>query len=84
MKLLEAVAKNSGIDVHVETADFRQMEDCESMEGAWLFHIYKCSECDLNFAVDQKFEEQDAVHCPVCLTDHAIEDQGQSIMCRRR
>lgn len=31
-----------------------------------LFHIYECEDCILTFAVEQVFEDQSEVKCPVC------------------
>ncbi|WP_428909447.1 hypothetical protein [Niallia sp. Krafla_26] len=35
-----------------------------------LFHVYECQDCILTFAVEQAFEEQSAVCCPVCHDDN--------------
>jgi len=30
------------------------------------FHVYECQDCVLTFAVEQAFEDQSCVKCPVC------------------
>ena len=45
-----------------------------------LFHIYECEECALVFAVEQAFDEQELVKCPVCLDDKALKDIGAGEM----
>lgn len=36
------------------------------------YHIYCCDECVLVFAVEQAFDQQDQVQCPVCLDDDHV------------
>jgi DNA-directed RNA polymerase subunit RPC12/RpoP len=44
------------------------------------YHIYDCSSCILTFAVEQAFEEQDAIVCPVCTSGEHIDDVGSGEM----
>ena len=43
------------------------------------YHIYECRDCVVNFAVEQTFEEQDVVKCPVC-SEQNIEVVGYGSM----
>ncbi|WP_158211758.1 hypothetical protein [Alkalihalobacterium alkalinitrilicum] len=38
------------------------------------FHIYECEHCAVVFAVEQAFDEQHLVKCPVCCAESAVED----------
>lgn len=42
-----------------------------------LVHVYECEECTLTFMVEQAFEEQDLIHCPVCCMDDNLRDAGE-------
>lgn len=46
------------------------------------FHLYKCSPCNLRFAVDQAYDEQDNIGCPSCGNEN-IEDAGNGVMSER-
>ena len=39
-----------------------------------LFHIYECEDCVVTFAVEQAFEDQSEISCPVCQQDEIIRD----------
>jgi putative FmdB family regulatory protein len=39
-----------------------------------LFHVYECNDCVVSFAVEQAFEEQDLVKCPICGEDESLRD----------
>ena len=43
------------------------------------YHVYYCSHCDIKFAVDQKFEDQSDVRCPLCIDDNDLSDIGQAV-----
>lgn len=38
-------------------------------------HRYECPDCVVHFMVEQAFEEQSEIKCPVCKTEN-IEDLG--------
>ncbi|WP_209121555.1 helix-turn-helix domain-containing protein [Alkalihalobacillus sp. BA299] len=44
------------------------------------FHIYECEDCVLVFAVEQAFETQEDVCCPVCWSDEQLKDVGSGVM----
>lgn len=44
------------------------------------YHIYNCEFCCLTFAVEQAFENQDEVMCPVCFTDDDLQTVGHGEM----
>lgn len=37
-------------------------------------HVYECEDCIVTFSVEQAFEDQSVVKCPVCLTDDHLRD----------
>jgi putative FmdB family regulatory protein len=39
-------------------------------------HRYECNNCNVHFMVEQAFEEQHLIKCPVCNEDENIEDLG--------
>lgn len=43
-------------------------------------HVYECEKCILTFAVEQEFEDQTAVTCPVCHSEESIRDVGGGIL----
>jgi predicted nucleic acid-binding Zn ribbon protein len=45
-----------------------------------LFHVYECEDCSVTFAVEQAFEDQSEVKCPICLDDEWIRDVGSGEM----
>lgn len=49
-----------------------------------LVHVYECEECVVTFAVEQAFEDQSAVNCPVCCNDDAIRDVAAGEIVIRR
>lgn len=44
------------------------------------YHIYDCEGCIFTFAVEDAFENQSAVKCPICLTDDHVTDTGHGEM----
>jgi hypothetical protein len=48
------------------------------------FHIYECEDCIVSFAVEQAYEDQSAVKCPICCSDEAIRDVASGEMVIRR
>lgn len=48
-----------------------------------LVHIYECEGCVVTFAVEQSFEEQDRVQCPVCCQDNLLRDVGEGEIVRK-
>lgn len=38
------------------------------------FHVYECEPCILTFAVEQAWEDQEEVVCPVCCSDEHLKD----------
>lgn len=58
-----------------EIADFtNHLEEFEEM--VFSVHMYRCDSCELNFAVDQSFEAQSDLVCPLCCTDTHMQDIG--------
>ncbi|MEH7503259.1 hypothetical protein V7152_14820 [Neobacillus drentensis] len=49
-----------------------------------LVHIYECEECVVSFTVEQAFEEQDLVRCPICTSDDSIRDVAAGELIIRR
>jgi predicted nucleic acid-binding Zn ribbon protein len=47
-------------------------------------HIYECEECCLVFAVEQAFQDQFMVMCPVCGCDHHMKDVGDGEIVERQ
>ena len=47
------------------------------------FHVYECEDCVLTFAVEQAFEDQCEVCCPVCWNGDAIRDVASGEMILR-
>lgn len=45
-----------------------------------LFHVYECEDCAVVFAVEQAYEDQSEVCCPICWDDAALEDIGSGEM----
>lgn len=45
-----------------------------------LFHVYECGGCNLTFAVEQAYEHQSEVCCPVCKDDKHMNDAGDGLM----
>jgi DNA-directed RNA polymerase subunit RPC12/RpoP len=45
-----------------------------------LYHKYYCRRCELDFAVSQKFQEQDIVACNGCRKDDQLEDRGEATL----
>jgi DNA-directed RNA polymerase subunit RPC12/RpoP len=45
-----------------------------------LYHGYFCRRCELDFAVSQKFQEQDIIVCNGCKQDDQIEEQGEATL----
>ncbi|MDW7673205.1 MAG: hypothetical protein SCK28_01590 [Bacillota bacterium] len=43
------------------------------------YHVYYCSDCNVKFAVDQAFEDQSDVLCPLCSDDDALEGAGEAV-----
>lgn len=39
------------------------------MNKAHLFHVYECQDCVVTFAVEQDYEDQSSVCCPICQCD---------------
>lgn len=44
------------------------------------YHVYECEDCCLVFAVEQAFENQSDVCCPVCLDDIELKTIGSGEM----
>ena len=44
------------------------------------YHIYECTDCIVNFGVEQAFEDQSEVKCPVCLSDDHLIDVGSGVV----
>jgi predicted nucleic acid-binding Zn ribbon protein len=44
------------------------------------YHIYECEACVLVFAVEQAFDDQEQVNCPVCQCDETLRDCGSGEM----
>ncbi|WP_078428795.1 helix-turn-helix transcriptional regulator [Alkalihalobacterium alkalinitrilicum] len=44
------------------------------------YHIYECEDCTLVFAVEQAFDSQEDVCCPVCWSDDQLRDIGAGEM----
>ncbi|MFC4768721.1 hypothetical protein [Effusibacillus consociatus] len=44
------------------------------------YHIYECEDCCVTFAVEQAYEDQSAVCCPVCLDDDYLATVGHGEM----
>jgi predicted nucleic acid-binding Zn ribbon protein len=42
--------------------------------------FYQCEDCCLVFAVEQSFQEQDVIMCPVCHTDAHMDLVGEGSM----
>jgi putative FmdB family regulatory protein len=47
-------------------------------------HVYECEECVVTFAVEQAFEEQDLVKCPICSHEDSIRDVAAGEIIIRR
>lgn len=45
-----------------------------------LFHVYECDDCTLTFAVEQAYEHQSEVCCPVCKDDKNMSDAGDGVL----
>jgi predicted nucleic acid-binding Zn ribbon protein len=45
-------------------------------------HWYYCKSCELEFMVDQKFEDQSVITCPSCKKDNTLDDSGEGIVVR--
>ncbi|MFS0820786.1 hypothetical protein [Bacillus sp. 1P02SD] len=45
-----------------------------------LFHVYECSDCSVTFAVEQAYEDQSDVCCPICWTDTNLRDVASGEM----
>ncbi|MGE6756294.1 hypothetical protein ACQKFO_23165 [Rossellomorea sp. NPDC071047] len=45
-----------------------------------LYNGYYCNRCDLEFAVSQRFQEQDIIACNCCKKDDQIIDKGEAIL----
>lgn len=43
------------------------------------YNVYFCSDCEVKFAVDQDFEDQAIVDCPLCHTDEYLTDAGEAV-----
>lgn len=43
------------------------------------YNVYLCSDCELRFAIDQEFEDQSVVDCPLCHTDYHLVDAGEAV-----
>lgn len=43
-------------------------------------HVYECEDCIFTFAVEQAWEEQELVSCPVCHCEDTIRDVGPGEM----
>jgi predicted nucleic acid-binding Zn ribbon protein len=62
-----------------------EKEDLDAaLEVVIPYHIYECEDCIVSFAVEQAFEDQSAVNCPICLTDEHIRDVTSGQMLLRR
>ena len=44
------------------------------------YHIYECEDCIVNFAVEQTYEDQSDIKCPVCASDEYLSDVGAGSM----
>ncbi|MDP5273994.1 hypothetical protein [Chengkuizengella axinellae] len=44
------------------------------------YHIYECHACIVVFGVEQAFEDQCNVYCPVCGTDTHMNGLGEGEM----
>lgn len=44
------------------------------------FHVYECEQCVVTFAVEQAYEDQSEVKCPICSEDEWIRDVTSSEM----
>jgi hypothetical protein len=52
----------------------KHVESSKHQASSQLFHIYECEECVVTFAVEQDFEDQSVVCCPICHIDDFIQD----------
>jgi len=43
------------------------------------YYVYLCLECEVKFAVDQDFEDQSTVDCPLCHKDDYLVDAGEAV-----
>jgi rubrerythrin len=60
-------------------------EDLEDIGEVIIpYHIYECEECIVSFAVEQAFEDQSEVKCPICSTDDFLRDVCAGQMLIRR
>jgi predicted nucleic acid-binding Zn ribbon protein len=48
-----------------------------------LVHIYECGGCVVTFTVEQAFEEQHLIQCPVCCQDAILRDVGEGEIVRK-
>jgi hypothetical protein len=39
-----------------------------------LVHVYECEDCVVSFSIEQAYEDQDAVKCPICESADYIRD----------
>jgi predicted nucleic acid-binding Zn ribbon protein len=44
------------------------------------FHVYECEQCVVTVAVEQVFEDQSEVKCPICSEDEWIRDVASGEM----
>lgn len=42
-------------------------------------HHYECESCLVFFAVEQAYEDQELVNCPICGTDDHLKDVGAGV-----
>jgi predicted nucleic acid-binding Zn ribbon protein len=48
-----------------------------------LVHIYECGGCVVTFTVEQSYEEQHMIQCPVCCEDTLLRDVGEGEIVRK-
>lgn len=48
-----------------------------------LFHVYECEDCIVTFAVEQDYEDQSDVCCPICWNGEKIRDVSSGEMILR-
>ncbi|MDQ7095970.1 hypothetical protein REC12_20455 [Desulfosporosinus sp. PR] len=43
------------------------------------YFVYHCDECNVKFAVDQEFEDQKFVSCPLCNSEEYLREAGEAV-----
>jgi hypothetical protein len=58
----------------------KHVESAKQQASSQLFHIYECEDCVVTFAVEQDFEDQSVVCCPICHVYENIRDVASGEM----